>query len=417
MNLKILSVVETRSGLIKAKVICDAIQRFNRMSHHAAIEHVLVHTGQFSDTRGFDLYFNDLELPQPQLFLGVAAKAGPFEKTATIAERFANVLMCEQPMVVLFMGDHDSILDCALVAKRMRLRYVGERQTSVLALAHIGAGRRSFDRGSLEEVNRVIVDMMSDYLFTSEESAVGNLLQEGIAPEKIHFVGSIVVETLMKHRARIADSSILTDLQLIDGSSIRPFALLAMRHLSDQDGVGRLSQLQVAFSEIARHMPVVFPAGPAVARLIHKADLGDYFVDHFLEEPEPWDRRVRIRLVPPLGYFDFARLAGAAKVVLTDSHSVQEQTRVCGVPCIALSGDSCRPVGTDVLAGRDPNRIMEAFAKATRGAYSGPELPGGWDGDAARRIVNVLWNDFAVRAPQESSPQAKEKPPMSLAGM
>jgi len=129
MALKILSVVETRSGLIKAAALCDAIQRFNGVSSHSSIDHVLVHTGQSSDTRGFDLYFNDLDLPQPRLFLGVAAGANPFEKTAKITERLAEVLMRERPAVVIVIGDVDSVLDCALVTKRVRLQCQGEEQS------------------------------------------------------------------------------------------------------------------------------------------------------------------------------------------------------------------------------------------------------------------------------------------------
>jgi len=421
MNLKILSLVETRSGLIKAKPICDAIHRFNRVAPHSRIEHLLVHTGQFCDTRGFDLYFNDLELPQPELFLGVAATANPFEKAATIAERLANVLMRERPTVVLVTGDVDSALDCALVIKRMRLGRASERQSLAPALAHIEAGRRSFDRGTLQEVNRVVVDMLSDYLFTNEESASGNLLQEGVSREKIHFVGSIVVDTLLSHRTRVEDSSILSDLQLFKGSSVRPFALLALQHLSDHRGMRRLSQLQLAFSEIARHMPVVFPASPAVSKLIHEADLGDHFIDHFVDGPEPWDERVRIRLAPPLGYFDFVRLAAAAKVVLTDSHSVQEESRVLGVPCIVLSSHSSRPVsmeaGAGILVGANPESILDAFAKATQGQSWHPELPRGWDGHAARRIVNVLCNDFASGGRRMCAQKANSTPAMSFTGM
>jgi UDP-N-acetylglucosamine 2-epimerase (non-hydrolysing) len=380
-----------------------------------------VHTGQLCDTRGFDLYFNDLELPQPELFLGVAAAANRFEKTATIAERLGNVLMRERPSVVLLTGDVDSVLDCALITKRIRLGCTGEGKSLVPALAHIEAGRRSFDRGALQEVNRIVVDMLSDYLFTTEESSTGNLLQEGVSREKIHFVGSIVVDTLLSHRERIEDSSILGDLQLFNGSSVRPFALLAMQHLPDHHGIGRLSELQLAFSEMARHMPVVFPASPAVSKLIHEADLGDHFIDHFLDGPEPWDERVRIRLVPPLGYLDFVRLAGAAKVVLTDSHSVQEESRVLGVPCIVLSGHASRPIctesGPNVLVDSNPDRILEEFAKATRGASSRPELPRGWDGHAARRIVNVLWNDFASSAPRKCALIEKSSPSVSFTGM
>jgi UDP-N-acetylglucosamine 2-epimerase (non-hydrolysing) len=265
----------------------------------------------------------------------------------------------------------------------------------------------------LQEVNRIVVDMLSDYLFTADESAAGILLREGVSGEKIHFVGSLVVDTLLGHRERIADSSILADLQLIDGPMIRPFALLAFQHLSRDHGLSRLSQLQLAFSEIARRMRVVFPASATVSKLIHEADLGDHFIDHFLDGPEPWDARMRIRLIPPLGYFDFVRLIGAAKVVLTDSRSVLEESRVLGVPCITLAGDASERFSPEAaaspLVGADPERIMDAFARATQGAFSRPVLPSGRDGHAARRIVNVLLNDFVSGEPHQSRPEASPK--------
>ena len=421
MSLKILSVVDTRSGLIKAAAICDAIESFNRGSPRSPIDHVLVHTGQFCNTRGFDLYFNDLDLPQPQLFLDVAAAANPFEKTAKITERLADVLMRERPTVVMVIGDVDLALDCALVVKRVRLHCEGEEQSLVPALAHIEAGQGSFDRRSPQEVNCAIVDLLSDYLFTTEESAHRILLQEGVSRHKIHFIGSIAIDTLLRHRARVADSSILSDLQLSNGSSIRPFALLSLQHLSDTAGKGKLSELQRAFSQIAQHMPVVFPASPAVLKCIHEADLGDYFIDHFLDGPEPWDARVRIRLIPPLGYFDFVRLIAVAKVVLADSRDVREESGVLGVPCITLSDHNFRPVtlkgGNDVAAEIDPERIVDEFVKAIQGTFSRPALPWGRDGRASERIVDILWNDFASGRPGKRSREAKAKPVVSLTGI
>jgi UDP-N-acetylglucosamine 2-epimerase (non-hydrolysing) len=400
MTLNLLSIVENRSGLIKTKTICDAIQRFNGGTLPVPISHLLVHVSQRSETRGFDLHFNDLELPKPDIFLDVPVGATPFEKTALIAERLAQVLARECPAMVLIAGDGDSLLDCALVTKRMQLYADGGRRL-VPALVRVAAGRRSFDRTVLPEVNRVVTDMLSDYLFTTKEQATENLLQEGVSREKIHFVGSIVAATLLNHRAAVADSTILTDLQLVSGTSIRPFALLALRHLPQERGIGRLSQLQMALSEIARHMPIVFPANPSVCKLIQQADLGDYFIDHFLDAPEPRDERVRIRLIPSLGYFDSVRLAAAAKVVLTDSLVVEEESRLLGVPCIVIGEPLRFPSGTrgaNEPVGIEPGAVIAAFLKATRIESARRELPPGCDGHAARRIVNLLWDEFRGRA-------------------
>jgi UDP-N-acetylglucosamine 2-epimerase (non-hydrolysing) len=312
-------------------------------------------------------------------------------------------------------------LDCALVAKRVRLHCEGEAQSLVPALAHIEAGQRSFDRTSPKEINCAIVDLLSDYLFTTEDSANRNLLQEGVSRDKIHFVGSVAIDTLLRHRARVADSSILSDLQLSNGSSTRPFALLSLQHLSDTAGKGKLLQLQRAFSQIAQHMPVIFPASPAVMKSIHEADLGDYFIDHFLDGPEPWDARVRIRLIPSLGYFDFVRLMTAAKVVLADSRGVREESGVLGVPCITLSDHNSRPVtlegGAIVVAEIDPERIVDEFVSAIQKTFSRPVPPWGWDGRAAERIVDILWNDLASGQPCKHPREAKAKPMLSLTSM
>jgi UDP-N-acetylglucosamine 2-epimerase (non-hydrolysing) len=243
--------------------------------------------------------------------------------------------------------------------------------------------------------------MLADYLFTAEESATDNLLRECVSREKVHFAGSIVADTLLNHRTAAADSRILTDLQLTNESSIRPFALLALQHLSEDHGIGRLSQLQIALSEMARHMPVVFPANPGVSTLIQQADLGECFVDHFLDGPEPCDEPARIRLIPSLGYFDFVRLAAAAKVVLTDSWIVEEESRLLGVPCVFI-GEPLRTEatlnGANMGLRVEPAPIVAAFLKAIRGESANSELPPGCDGHAARRIVNVLWDEFSSGA-------------------
>jgi UDP-N-acetylglucosamine 2-epimerase (non-hydrolysing) len=219
----------------------------------------------------------------------------------------------------------------------------------------------------------------------------------------------------------VADSSILSDLQLSNGSSTRPFALLSLQHLSDTAGKGKLLQLQRAFSQIAQHMPVIFPASPAVMKSIHEADLGDYFIDHFLDGPEPWDARVRIRLIPSLGYFDFVRLMTAAKVVLADSRGVREESGVLGVPCITLSDHNSRPVtlegGAIVVAEIDPERIVDEFVSAIQKTFSRPVPPWGWDGRAAERIVDILWNDLASGQPCNHPRETKAKPMLSLTSM
>ena len=289
------------------------------------------------------------------------------------------------------------------MAKRVKLHCQREGQGSAPAVAHIGAGRRGIEPAAPNKIKRIVVDLLSDYLFTTEEGAEGVLLQEGVAREKIHFAGSLVVDTLLRHRARVADAPILQELQLDNESGVKPFALLALRHLSNPRCKGYLPRLQQAFSWISQRMPVVFPASAAAVQRIQEADLGDYFIDHFQDGPDPWDARVRIRLIPPLGYFDFVGLMAAAKVVLTDSCGVEEECKVLGVPCVALT-KAAQPATPGDGANIDPALIVGALIKAIEETFSRPVLPRGWDGRAAARIVEILNRDFGSSAASSAPP-------------
>ena len=399
MGFKIISVVESRLGLFKIAAVCEAIQELNHLAQHLPIKHILVHTGDAYHHRDCDLYFNDIDLPRPDFFLGATSGASSLEKTAIISERFSDVLLQERPDVVMVIGHIDSALDSALVTKR--IGYFGGRrgESFVPALAHLEAGLKSPNPASPLDVNRVVVDLLADYLFTSDEHANRNLLHDGIAREKMHFVGNVNVDMLLRHRARAMDSTILNDLQLINGSDVKPFVLFTVQDFSGAEGVVKLMHLQRALSEIAQQMPLVFPANPAALQCIHDANLEDYFVDHCVEGPEPWDARVRIRLIPPLGYIDFVRLMAAAQVVLTDSGCLQDESRVLGVPCITLADCNFRPVtldGKEKLLG-EPNskRLLDSYYDRIGGAY--PKQVPGCDGRAAHRIVEILLKDFASR--------------------
>ncbi len=411
MALKILSVVGSRPGLIKIYAFCEAIQRFNRTASHPKIQHLLIHTGQAHETGAFSRYFNDLDLPKPDIFLGVSSLTSPLQKSTAIMERFANIILQERPAVVLVAGDLDSALDCALVTKR--IGYFGDSRHALYpALAHVEAGFRSIDHETPREVNRIVVDLLSDYLFTSEESSNHNLLKESVPSERIHFVGSVIIDTLLRHRSQTRKSSILNDLQLVNGSRVKPFALVALPHMFGSGYTNRLPELQQVLSEIARQMPVIFPANPSTLKYVRDGEMAEYFIDYFLDGPEPWDARVRVRIIPPLGYLDFVRLMNAATVVLTDSTGVQEETRVLGVPCITLADHASRPVtlidGANVLVGTDPRRILDAFFQLTQRRFVRPEIPKKWDGRAAERIVKTLWKDFTHRAESAKHPGIRD---------
>lgn len=416
MAFKIISVVGARPNFMKVAAICEAIKERNRRTVGPAIDHLLVHTGQHYDANMSDLFFNDLELPKPNLFLGVGSGSHSVQ-TAKVMEGFENVLLAENPDIVIVVGDVNSTVACALVTKKTWCSRAGAK-AFIPKLAHVEAGLRSFDRTMPEEVNRIVTDAISDYLFTTEESANLNLEREGVANDKVYFVGNVMIDTLLRHRSKAMESTILNDLQLFEGGQVKPYAILTLHRPANVDDTQKFANMLESFLEVSQHMPIIFPAHPRTLRQIQESDLGDYFVDHFLEGPEPWDARVRIRLVPPLGYLDFLQLMSRAKVVLTDSGGVQEETTILGVPCITLRDSTERPVtlkqGTNVLVGADSQKIISEFSRVLQGNRPQPAIPHFWDGQAANRIVQILTEEQERATHVENSawfePTASENP-------
>lgn len=397
MTFKILSVVGARSDFMKIAAICEAIKAFNSRSTVNNVEHVLVHTGQHYDANTSESFFNDLELPKPDISLGVGS-ASHSVQTAKIMEQFEAVLIKERPDVVLLVGDVNSTVACALVTTKTYCTSASTRKVFIPKLAHVEAGLRSFDRTMPEEINRIVTDSISDYLFTTEESANKNLVREGVQADKIFFVGNVMIDTLLRHRAKAAESTILQDLQFGCFGNVKPYAILTLHRPHNVDDAEVFSRMLDAFLEVSKTMPVIFPAHPRALKRIQEADLSDYFVDHFIQGAEPWDSRVRIRIVPPLGYLDFLQLMSNAQLVLTDSGGIQEETTILGVPCITLRNNTERPVtvdqGTNVLVGSNPERIVDEFNEVCRLDRRPPKSPRYWDGNAAKRIVKILANDF-----------------------
>ncbi len=409
MAFKMLSVVGARPNFMKVAAICEAIKEYNGNGKPPLIDHVLVHTGQHYDANMSDTFFNDLELPKPNLFLGVGSGSHSTQ-TAKVMEGFERVLDEQNPQIVIVVGDVNSTVACALVTKKTWC--AGEDGRNFIPkLAHVEAGLRSFDRTMPEEVNRVVTDALSDYLFTTEDSANQNLEREGISPDKIHFVGNVMIDTLLRYRPKAMESTILNDLQLSKQGRIKPYAILTLHRPANVDDAQSFSKMLDSFLDLSRHMPLIFPAHPRTVKQIQEANLGDYFVDHFLEGPEPWDSRVRIRLVPPLGYLDFLHLMSSAKVVLTDSGGIQEETTILGVPCITLRENTERPVtlthGTNVLVGSDSERITHEFACVLKGMRGTPPPPQLWDGNAAKRIIQILVEKQTVARGIRPSPWAE----------
>ena len=407
---KIISVVGARPNFMKVAALCGAVDDFNRQCSDG-FDHMLVHTGQHYDANMSDSFFNDLELPHPEVFLDVGS-ASHSVQTARVMERFETVLINEKPDLVLVVGDVNSTLACALVTKKAGWNVPSSGRTRMAKLAHVEAGLRSFDRLMPEEINRVVTDSISDYLFTTEESANANLIREGVPAARIHFVGNVMIDTLLRYRSKTKHSNILNDLQLTNSDHIKPYAVLTLHRPGNVDNPDVFLRMLGAFLRISKTMPLIFPAHPRTLKQVQSTHLAEYFVDHNTRAPEKPDSRVRIRLVPPLGYLDFLSLLSDARVVLTDSGGIQEESTILGVPCITLRENTERPVtlenGANVLVGSDPKRIMREFDRLSSVNHRRIRRPPLWDGHASRRIVKILANQLI---PQSRSAVALKRRP------
>jgi UDP-N-acetylglucosamine 2-epimerase (non-hydrolysing) len=358
---KIVSVVGARPNLMKIGPLMKAF------AARPEIRSLLVHTGQHYDANMSELFFHQLGIPEPGLNLGVGS-ASHAVQTAEIMKRFEPVVTKERPDAVLVVGDVNSTIACGLVAVKLGV-----------ALVHVEAGLRSFDRSMPEEVNRVLTDAISDVLFCTEQSGVENLRREGIADEKVFLVGNVMIDSLLEHRARAEASGILGELQLEAGG----YAVLTLHRPANVDEPATLAGILDALEVLAGELPIVFPAHPRT-----REKLRAFGFDARLA------RLPGLRLVPPAGYLDFVKLMSCARLVLTDSGGIQEETTILGVPCLTLRDNTERPVtlemGTNQLVGRDPERILSAWRKLRAGGAPPARLPPLWDGRAAGRITDVL---------------------------
>lgn len=373
--MKILIVVGARPNFMKAAPILKAIRAFNTMRAEWAemLTPVLVHTGQHYDARMSDAFFADLDLPQPDVFLG-AGSGSHAEQTAEIMKRFEPVLVREVPAALLVVGDVNSTLACALVAAKMP---PGMRPL----VAHVEAGLRSFDRDMPEEINRVLTDRLSDLLFVTEKSGLRNLHAEGVPCDRIHFVGNTMIDSLREYEARAEISSVLARLALQHGE----YALLTLHRAANVDRRESLIEILQGLNELSETGRVIFPAHPRTQKQIREMQLESCFGG---DATKPG-----IQITDPQGYLDFLCLMTHARLVVTDSGGVQEETTALGVPCVTLRDNTERPVtiecGTNILGGTQRGSIRQAIRSqlARHHRSSVPEL---WDGRAAARIVGIL---------------------------
>jgi len=369
---KIILVAGARPNFMKIAPLMAAFRK------RPVFQPILIHTGQHYDEKMSDLFFRQLEIPEPDENLEVGSGSHAAQ-TAGIMTRFEGVLERHRPDAVLVVGDVNSTVACGLTAVK-----------AGIPLIHVEAGLRSFDRTMPEEINRIVTDAISDWLFCSEEEGVRNLLREGRPPERIHMTGNVMIDTLMRHREKARQTGMVNRLGLVP----RGYALLTLHRPSNVDDPAILARVMGSLDRIAREVPIVFPVHPRTRSRLET--LG-----------QRWNGQWH--WVEPLGYLEFLALMDQARLVLTDSGGVQEETTALGVPCITLRENTERPVtlrlGTNRLAGTDPSRIWEAFQTVLREPVGTGALPPLWDGKAADRIVDILEKSVAMgafRRPQSS---------------
>ncbi len=359
--MKIINVAGARPNFMKIAPLMEAFAAEPR------IEPMLVHTGQHYDERMSDLFFRQLGIPAPDVNLGVGSGSHATQ-TAAIMTAFEPIVLAEKPDAVLVVGDVNSTIACGLVAVKLGV-----------TLIHVEAGLRSGDRTMPEEINRILTDSISDWLFVTEKSGKENLLREGVDPSRIHVVGNVMIDTLLKNRAKAEASTILDELGL-DG---KPYAALTLHRPANVDDPVVLGGLLDALEAISRDMPIVFPIHPRTRKNIDGSPLAGRVA-----------AMTGLRLLDPLGYLDFLKLTSSARLVLTDSGGIQEETTILQVPCLTLRENTERPitaeVGSNRIVGTDPARILAAYREATSGAARKPRIPDLWDGQAAERIAKIL---------------------------
>src|SRR5207302_5742049 len=362
--------------------ILKAISEFNaaRPEWTEEIVPVLVHTGQHYDAQMSDAFFADLELPRPDVFLGVGSGSHA-EQTAEVMKRFEPVLANVDPDALVVIGDVNSTVACALVAAKLVSRAHGRP-----LIAHVEAGLRSFDRSMPEEINRILTDQISDVLFVSEKSGIRNLGAEGVPADRVYFVGNTMIDSLHEHEAKAEHSRVLERLRLERGE----YVLLTLHRAANVDDRECFLEILDGLSGLAASHRVIFPAHSRTQKQISEHDLEAYFRPRRIDY-ERWNSGVQ--MVEPQGYLDFLCLMKNARMVVTDSGGIQEETTALGIPCVTVRDNTERPVtteiGTNLLAGtrRETIRAVIQRQLAFPGSCAVPEK---WDGRAGARIVQIL---------------------------
>ena len=368
--MKIINIVGARPNFMKIAPLMEEYSKYDN------IEPLLIHTGQHYDEKMSDLFFRQLGIPEPNLNLGIGSGTHAVQ-TAEIMKAFEPICMDYQPDAVLVVGDVNSTIACGLVAVKLGIK-----------LIHVEAGLRSGDRTMPEEINRILTDSISDLLFCTEQSGIDNLISEGVHKDKMFLVGHVMIDTLKKNIDKAQESDIDSKLQSDFNLDINSsFALLTMHRPSNVDCEDTLRRILDALEYIQVDMPIVFPVHPRTRNNLIKLGL---------------DERIKslknLHLLDPIGYLDFLKLTSMAKIVLTDSGGIQEETTVLGIPCITLRENTERPVtvelGTNHLVGTNTSDILNAYKQIKNDKCKDYQIPPLWDGKAAERIVKIIMGNI-----------------------
>ena len=330
----------------------------------------LIHTGQHYDEKMSKFFFDDLEMPKPDEYLSVGSGSHGVQ-TAKIMQRYEAVLLSDLPDLVIVAGDVNSTVACAIDAVKLHI-----------PVAHLEAGLRSFDRNMPEEINRILTDSISDYLLTPSLDGNLHLKNEGIAEEKIFFVGNIMIDSLMNYRDKAKKSQIMKTLNVTENN----FALITLHRPSNVDSVEGFRTILEAFKKIGEEIDLVFPIHPRSKKNIEKFGLNELL-----------EKNNNLKLIEPIGYYDFMNLQMNAKFILTDSGGIQEESTFFGIPCLTLRPNTERPItiteGTNQLVKLETEDIVQKAKSILNGEHKEGKIPEFWDGKTAERIVEIFRNN------------------------
>lgn len=365
MAIKVVHVVGARPNFMKVAPIIRALEAYHEF------EQLLVHTGQHYDAQMSQIFFAQLNIPAPDIHLNVGSGSHAVQ-TAQVMIAFEQVLLEYKPDVVLVVGDVNSTLACTLTAVKLQIPVV-----------HVEAGLRSYNRAMPEEINRIVTDAFSALLFTTERSAADNLHREGIEPDRIHFVGNVMIDTLLANLHQAQQLEILPQFNLLP----QKYALLTLHRPANVDDPKAFAALLRTLGQVSQEIPILFPCHPRTRKRIEEFNLAPLLSEY-----------PQIQVCEPLGYLPFLHVMANARLVFTDSGGIQEETTALGIPCLTLREETERPItvteGSNVIVGTDADYIHQEVQSILSGKGKDGRIPDKWDGHAAQRIASTLFETY-----------------------